>query len=382
MDFKSHFSYKKNMRGSIVLFLVMICILTSSCSVSSQSTLYGMGGRAAYNQSLQMTNNEQMLLNLVRLRYLDTPFFLNVSNVTTQFTYRTTGTAEIPIPGFTNDNPSILGGEVFWQNQPTIQYTPLEGHAFASQLLSPIELATLQRVILSGWDLDLVFRLAIQSFDDFLNAPEASGPIPEYIPKYQSFFEVTELFRYFQKRSELQIGVKISKCPKEHSTPDKKAYLLQIAFPLGSKEADQLAGLLSGVVIKNEHYVLNLELGFNKKGKIGIMPRSILSCMYYLSSGVKVPKEDIAFGYAPTTLGTEGEAFDWHDVVGELMRVYCSKCRPRRSYVSIYYKDHWFFIRDDDLLSKKTFVLLLQLYNLQSQEVQSAGPVLTLPIGG
>ncbi|MEL7431306.1 MAG: hypothetical protein AAGI90_02085 [Chlamydiota bacterium] len=361
------------MRIVIAFFLA---IGLSSCGVSSYSAFYGHSGRAAYNQSLQRTNNEQMLLNLVRLRYLDTPFFLNVSNITTQFTYRTSTTAEIPIPGFTSQNPSVFGGELFWQNQPTIQYTPLEGHAFASQLLNPIDLSALQQLILSGWDLSLVFRIAVQSFDVFLNAPEASSPIPDYMPKYERFFEVTDLLRYFQRRAELQIGVKVKECPKEG--PGKLTYFLQVRFPKKGEEAQRLASLVSDVEEKERSYVFNLQLGFNREGKIGIMPRSILSCMYYLSSGVAVPEEDIFAGCVPMTRSGEE---NWGDVVGTLLRVDCACCKPTSAYVSVEYKNRWFYIREDDLVSKKTFVLLLQLYNLQSRGVTTTAPVLTLPLG-
>ena len=45
------------------------------------------GDRNNYNQAIQQTNDEQLLLNLVRLKYRDTPFFMEVSNVASQFTF-------------------------------------------------------------------------------------------------------------------------------------------------------------------------------------------------------------------------------------------------------------------------------------------------------
>ena len=50
-------------------------------------------------------------------------------------------------------------------------------------------------------------------------------------------------------------------------------------------------------------------------------------------------------------------------------------------FLSIKFRDSWFYIKDNDLHSKKTFMLLLELYNLQSGKRTSKGPVLTLPIG-
>ncbi|MEM8629293.1 MAG: hypothetical protein AAGF04_04415 [Chlamydiota bacterium] len=363
------------------LGLIFSFFLTS-CGVSSYSAFYGHSGRAAYNESLQRTNNEQMLLNLVRLRYLDTPFFLNVSNITTQFTYRSSGNAEIPIPGFTSENPGVLGGELFWQNQPTIQYTPLEGNAFASQLLSPIELSNLQHLILSGWDLSLVFRIAVQSFDSFFNAPEASSPIPHYMPKYERFFEVTDLLRYFQRRSELQIGVNMSQCVSDKGDAEPVFDSLELRFPIQGEESRRLAGLLSSAEKRGDTYRFRLQLGFNGKEKVGIMPRSILSCMYYLSGGVEVPEEDILAGFVPVTRDPEGDLFDWQTIMGSLLHVRYSCCKPSCAYAAIRYKNRWFYIAEEDLASKRTFVLLLQLYNLQSRAVKTKAPVLTLPIGG
>jgi hypothetical protein len=43
--------------------------------------------RNPYNIAIQSTNDEQLLLNLVRLKYRDTPFFLQVSSVATQFKF-------------------------------------------------------------------------------------------------------------------------------------------------------------------------------------------------------------------------------------------------------------------------------------------------------
>ena len=42
--------------------------------------------RINYNVALQNMNDEQMLLNLVRLRYRDTPIFLDVASISIQFT--------------------------------------------------------------------------------------------------------------------------------------------------------------------------------------------------------------------------------------------------------------------------------------------------------
>lgn len=367
-----------------ILVVLSLLLFFTSCHVSSKTAMTGSSGRTSYNQMLQMTNSEQMLLNLVRLRYYDAPFFLDVGTITTQFSYRGSVNSSLPIPGFSKENPFVIGGDFTWTDQPTIQYTPLEGQAFAKQLLTPLDLNMVQQLILSGWDIELVFRLVIQGFNDYLNAPEAAGPIPEFIPRYQSFFEVSKLFRHFQKRSELKIGVKQPGCKKkegeETAPPEDKKQVLQIAFPVGTPEADKLASYFHDCHIMNEHYVVHLDLGFTNKGKIGIIPRSILSCMYYLSLGIQVPNCDISAGRVCSTKGIGGEIFDWKEVMCELITIKNSRIYPENAYVATKYKDFWFYIDDCDAISKKTFLLLLQLYNLKSQEASTIPLIYSLPL--
>ena len=43
--------------------------------------------RVSYNEMIQRTDNEQLLLNLVRLKYRETPVFLEVGSVSAQFVF-------------------------------------------------------------------------------------------------------------------------------------------------------------------------------------------------------------------------------------------------------------------------------------------------------
>ncbi len=369
--------FSRSLLWSIPTFFLSGC-------VSSKAALEGAGGRTSYNTILQMTNSEQMLLNLIRLRYYDAPFFLDVTTITTQYTFKGSASSTLPIPGFSKANPFLLGGELSWADQPTIQYAPLEGQDFAKQLLTPIDLRTIQQLILSGWDIELVLRLVVQGFNDYLNYPEASEAVPDFEERYQKFFEVARLLRNFQRRSELKVGVRKlckKKDPIEEENAEDSKQILQIAFPKGSQDAEKLAQFFPENQVINDHYVANIELGFTSKGKIGVIPRSVLSCMYYLSLGIEVPENDISMGKACTTKGIGGEIFDWQDVLHELITIHSSKYYPANAYVVTKYKDCWFYIDDCDFHSKKTFLLLLQLYNLKSQEPKTLPPLLTLPLG-
>jgi len=348
-------------------------LLLGGCHVPSSTAMKGEGGRTEYNKTLQQTSKEQMLLNIVRLRYFDTPYFVDVGNVTTQYTYKTSVRPSFPIPGFSEKNPAKIDGELSWQNQPTIQYSPLQGKAYTNQLLHPIDLRAIQQLCYSGWAIDRVFALIVQGFGGLLNAPEASGPMPSTITSYDDFFEAARLLRHFQKLGELQIGINVVKCSKENDEGDVQTQRLQLSFPKVGPEAERLNQIFHGLKHVNNRYLLSLQLGFDKKGKIGILPRSVLSCLYYLSQGIKVPTQDIEKERAA---GCLSEPFD-----PGLIKIHCSNKVPCNSYISVKYRNKWFYIHDRDPESKKTFVLLMQLYNIQGGAFIQPPPLLTLPLG-
>src|SRR6478609_11718780 len=62
-------------------FLLALLLGSSGCLGPSavRST------RLRYNEVVRATNDQQLLLNLVRLRYADSPIFIDLPNITSQF---------------------------------------------------------------------------------------------------------------------------------------------------------------------------------------------------------------------------------------------------------------------------------------------------------
>src|SRR5881392_3271685 len=83
--------------------------------------------RLRYNEVVRDTNDEQLLLNIVRLRYADSPVFIDLPSITSQFEVsgrgNFTGGVGNQFPGRTN-----LGvGELAMRDTPTLSYHPREG---------------------------------------------------------------------------------------------------------------------------------------------------------------------------------------------------------------------------------------------------------------
>jgi hypothetical protein len=100
--------------------------------------------RTPYNLAIQETQDAQLLLNLVRLRYRDTPVFLELSGITSQVSFEGSadGGAEI------QKGPDLwkLGLSARYATAPTVTYTPLQGEKFAQQLLAP-QSADMQKIV-------------------------------------------------------------------------------------------------------------------------------------------------------------------------------------------------------------------------------------------
>ncbi|NIO84808.1 MAG: hypothetical protein GTN53_30200, partial [Candidatus Aminicenantes bacterium] len=57
-------------------------LISSGCARISPEVIQATGND--YNIAMQKTRDEQMLLNLVRLKYRDTPYFLEAGSVSSQ----------------------------------------------------------------------------------------------------------------------------------------------------------------------------------------------------------------------------------------------------------------------------------------------------------
>ena len=105
-----------------------------------------------------------MLLNMVRNRYMDPPFFMDVTQVVASYNFG--GDAAINAPDW-KGNPvgPAAGASGHWTESPTITYSPLSGELFIKSLLKPISPASLFFLVQGGWPIDIVFAVAVKSIN-------------------------------------------------------------------------------------------------------------------------------------------------------------------------------------------------------------------------
>ena len=346
-------------------------VALAACAVTGPTALEQ--DRSNYNVAVQRTNDEQLLLNLVRLKYRDTPFFLEVSNVATQFTFSSSADASATFPEGPGFNVFGLGAGVARTERPTVSYSPLQGEKFIQRFLSPVSLKTISLLFHSGWNVDRIFRTCFQHVHKIKNAPGASGPTPERVPVYERFAHLSRLFRHLQARGEMEMEYAM-----RDGIPALSVNISQEG--LGTKESQEIFSLL-GLSPNATRIIFTGHLADANSGLIKVETRSLLGAMFYLSQSVEAPVKDREMGKVTITKNSSGEIFDWRKVTGDLMRVQSNDSYLGQSAVAIKYRGAWFYIDDTDLTSKSTFSMLGQIFSLQAGKSTSTAPVLTLPVG-
>lgn len=335
----------------------------SGCGVLGAGTV--KSGRAPYNMAFASTTDQELLLNIVRLRYRDTPFFLNVDRVAASSTFGLgTGVSGSPKKGVRTDGVSGLrlfdlgiSGSANLEESPTVFYSPMEGERYARQMMSRLNFDVLLLLANSGWSIERLMMVTLQEMNGLKNAPTASGPTPSKEPEFREFREALRVLRALQVKGLVQLA--------KGDEGDESAVLLHLVD--GNKDVDALKfKKLLGLDRELTTFPLRAGMGRGDGKAIYVITRPVISTMNYLAQAVVAPNSDVKAGRVTKTLKDSGEAFDWQEMLGGFFKVQSSLLKPMNSSTAVEYRGTWFYIADDDLDSKSTFCLLTQILALQS----------------
>jgi len=334
------------------------------------------GARFNYNDKIARSQNDQLLLNLVRLKYRDTLVFLDVGTVIAQYTLAgQVGAAPRINADGTGKTELGLDLGASYSEQPTITYEPLQGAEFTQRLLTPVSPFTLVLLSQSGWSIERLLLCCVESMNGITNAPAASGPTPDRLPDNAEFRELAGLLRELQVAglSDFQTT----------GGEDGESVLFHLAAP--DDEASPpaaLARVREMLDLDEEKTLFELTGRGLRRGKeeISVTGRSLLGALFFLSNGVEAPEEHERRGLVTVTEGQEPGRLDWNTVTGDLLKVSSAAGDPPDAFARIRYRGHWFYISDSDLQSKATFNLLTYLFSLQAAGAEGGSPLLTVGV--
>jgi len=395
------------------------------------------GSHHLYNDSIKLVGEEELLLNLVRLRYNEALNMLDVASIAAQ--YELSGSVQgQPFLAAAGSNSSNLvqsfarvlpGASLSGANRPTITMTPVNSPQSVERFFRPITLEGLAYLTGTTWPVSTTYRLWVEYINRVPNAVTASGPTRDFVPDYQEFRHLIELLQVNQDRGYTRVVPSERIVELGDPLPLSKITAADIveaakhSFKYIKKDGDSwvLTKRQTKLVLKvspsavntgtldEVRRILHLKPGLleydytddqsepfpppeplpDQVDKITISPRSTVGVLQYLSHGVVVPPEHLMSGVAKATIGPDGSVFDWRNVMEGLFVVSHARQhhRPNDAYVAIKHRGYWFYIDDRDQDTKQTFSLMMQLIRLDvSNPLASEGgaqktPVLTLPVG-
>lgn len=356
-----------------ILIYCLILLSLTGCSTLGPNAI--RREQRPYNESIILSWKEQLLLNIVRLRYREEPYFLEVASINTTQTLEASMSLDDTRIYLHKPESNFIGlvPKLKYDTKPTITYAPLTGENFVKQILSPLPPIYIFTLAQSGWSIDRIFNLCVNHINGIDNASNADGPTPMEVPIYREFDRLTSNLRRLQKAQLIELG---KVCGQQAGSD------VAIRFkydPQYERELDEIDQLLKLERNDGAEYRLVGNFLCDEKNIIKIRTRSILGMMFYISQAVEVPEEHIECGLVNVTRYPDGTPFDWNAVSGREMIVRCTKFRPCAS-VRICYRGYWYYIDDADLNSKSTFMILSTLVDLQAGQNEIRTPLLTLPV--
>jgi hypothetical protein len=353
--------------------LLCLSLLIAGCTSIGPPTL--RRDRLDYADAMADASKRETLLNIVKLRYGDTPSMVTVDQLVAGYTLE--GRVNLGTDFFTNefdfaDDVNIGVGGTF-SDRPTITYAPIKGDDFARMMMNPIPPSELFAMVASGMPADLTLGLGVQTINGLRNWTVDARGVTRVDAR---FAEVLDLLG--ELRADGDLGFRF-----DIDTGPRTAYLLlaeREGHPLDPR-ARRLIELL-GLDPDLRSFPIRFGFSEGRAGEIRIYTRSLIEILSNLAVQVEVPAGDIAAGRTFPTHLSPAELPSLPDltVMSRPVRPW-DPFVPQDPFVAVEYRDTWYWIDNRDLGSKRVFTTLMLLLNLVDRGREVQLPVITIPTG-
>jgi hypothetical protein len=352
---------------------IWLCALTVLCPLGCSHIGPGtiVSDRVAYDEAIASSWKEQTLLNIVKLRYSDTPFFTDVAQIVSGYSL---GAQVGPSVGFLNSyfatasiGDRLVGSmplQAAYADRPTVSYAPQTRPDFIRNLAVPLPPTAVLYLMQAGYPVDLVFDLTLDAINGVHGRSMSGGQVRPASPEYQ---RIVQILRKGQLSGSLGMRIEVAK--------DKKESLVMFFRDpdIDPELAAELAEVRKLLRIDPAQRDVRVVFGATRGGpnEITLATRSIYRVLAQLAVSVQVPEVHLAEGRAPPLLG---------DVSDERPRftVFSGCKKPSDCFTATCYRGRWFWIDDCDAESKRTMAYLMVLLALADTGTKEAVPFLTI----
>ena len=354
-----------NVHWRLALLLAAVFVTTGCQTIGAVSV---QRDRIGYADAIGTSWKEQTLLNIVKLRYLDTPVFLDVTSVISSYELASQVNLTSNIfPGASTSNNQSLGATGTYTDKPTISYTPITGERYMNGLIRPIPPQAIFAMIESGHPADLVLRVTARAINGVYNhsASQTRTRVAD-----RTFQMVIDAIRGIQQEGALNVRIE--------KRGDQESTYIGFSRDAGEDVAKTIRLLKDTLGLNQNNDEPMLVFGSRQRNpdQIALLTRSVQEILTELSVGVEVSERDLAEGRATPKLrldpaeGTRNYP---------LMHIRSSSERPDDAFATVPYRNRWFWIDDRDLDSKRMFMFLTVFSALAETGTAPQIPLITIP---
>jgi len=324
--------------------------------------------RFDYINAISSSWKQQTLLNIVKMRYADTPVFLEVGQIISGYQLQ----GAVTVSGTLNSASVVgdvlnLGSAATYIDRPTITYTPLTGAHFLQVLMTPIPPPALFRLVEQGWPVDLLLQVGVQSINGVSNRKGGSrGHAAD-----PDFVALLAAFQRLQASGTLGLRVEVSKETKQEAT----VLVISRKDLPPEVEADRsLVRKLLGLRTDVQEFKVVYGAVPEKDDVVAVQTRSGFQILNLLGSTVEAPPEHIAeqrtYPPFPEPEGAQPQP--------PLIKVHADNSLPADAFAAVKYRDYWYWIDDRDFRSKSIFSFLMIIMTLADTGEKVQQPVVTI----
>src|SRR5262245_22084721 len=330
--------------------------------------------RFDYVTAISESWKKQMLLNIVKLRYADVPVFMDIGQVISGYELEGTvsaggavGISNKGAQGFLGDFMNFGAGGRYL-DRPTVTYSPLTGADFVKSMMTPFPPGAIMFLIEAGWPVDVMLQISVQAINGLRN--HKGGPFGH--PADPEFVEVIRLLKQIQSAG--GVGFKLQR----EKEGDEATMLMFHTRRLTPETVRDVADVKRLLRLNPEAADIRITYGADMLSdkEIALHTRSGYQVLIELASQVTVPVDHVAehrtYGQAPATL-PEGTV-----ALASLISVRSGTERPPDSFAQVRYRDHWYWVDDQDFRSKRVFTFLTVLFTLSETGQKIQPPILTI----
>jgi hypothetical protein len=322
--------------------------------------------RFDYVAAISESWKQQMLLNLLKVRYSDAPVFLDVSSVIASYTIGATASVrgEYAPPG-RGDTLGAIGVGANIEERPTITFSPLAGEKFARSLMTPLPVSSILYLLQAGFPADNVLRACAVSVNGLDNAYGGRENTRKGDPR---FADLMRALRAAQRVGVLDV--------RQKSPKDRDAAVLVFHPTRDTPEAARVRELLGIAPGTQELEVVYGAFPASPR-ELAILTRSMLQVMADFASQIDLPDKDAREGRAHVVGASEVRD---EKLFPAFLKVQHGAAPPEDAYVAVKYRGLSYWIDDRDEPTKAAFSKLMFMLALtETSGPQTGAPVLTVP---